>query len=313
LKALVLKSTGSNYLVLTPGGTKYHCKVKGTFRLKGIETTNPIAVGDYVEVEITEGSDFGMIKNVYERKNYIIRKSVNLSRPSQIIATNMDLALVVATPVLPRTSTGFIDRFLTTAEAYSIPAGIIFNKKDLYDDEIKNYVDDLKKLYEQIGYKCFVVSATDEKTLAALKPALINKVTLFSGHSGVGKSTLINALIPDLNLKTSVISEAHYKGTHTTTFAEMHQLPDDDFQPDRQGFIIDTPGIREFGVLEFNPAEVSHYFPELFALSKNCKFSNCSHISEKNCAVLKGLDEGIISESRYASYLSIINNEDRFS
>jgi ribosome biogenesis GTPase len=210
-------------------------------------------VGDYVEVEITEGSDFGMIKNVYERKNYIIRKSVNLSRPSQIIATNMDLALVVATPVLPRTSTGFIDRFLATAEAYSIPAGIIFNKKDVYDDEIKNYVNDLKKLYEQIGYTCFVVSATDEKTLAALKSVLINKVTLFSGHSGVGKSTLINALIPNLNLKISVISEAHYKGTHTTTFAEMHQLPGGAFLPDRQGFIIDTPGIREFGVLEFNP------------------------------------------------------------
>ncbi|MEP7171755.1 MAG: ribosome small subunit-dependent GTPase A, partial [Bacteroidota bacterium] len=219
---------------------------------------------------------------------------------------NMDLALVVATPVMPRTSTGFIDRFLATAEAYSIPSGIVFNKKDVYDDEIKNYVNDLKKLYEQIGYKCFVVSAKHIETLEELKSVLKNNVTLFSGHSGVGKSTLINTLIPNLNLKTSIISEAHSKGTHTTTFAEMHQLPDG-------GFIIDTPGIREFGVLEFNPAEVSHYFPELFALSKNCKFSNCTHINEKNCAVIKGLDEGIISESRYASYLSIVNNEDRFS
>ncbi|MEO5572826.1 MAG: ribosome small subunit-dependent GTPase A [Bacteroidia bacterium] len=303
MKALVLKSTGSNYLVKADDGVKYSCKVKGTFRLKGIETTNPIAVGDYVEIEITKESDFGMIKDIYERKNYIIRKSVNLSRPSQIIATNMDLALVVATPVLPRTSTGFIDRFLATAEAYSISAGIIFNKKDMYDDEVKSYVNDLRKLYEQIGYKCFVVSSTDEKTLIELKPVLKNKVTLFSGHSGVGKSTLINQLIPNLNLKTSVISEVHSKGTHTTTFAEMHQLPDG-------GFIIDTPGIREFGVLEFNPAEVSHYFPELFALSKNCKFNNCSHISEKNCAVLKGLDKGVISQSRYASYLSIYHNED---
>jgi ribosome biogenesis GTPase / thiamine phosphate phosphatase len=312
LKALVLKSTGSNYTVQSAGGIKYPCKVKGLFRLKGIETTNPIAVGDYAEVEISSGNDFGMITNVYERKNYIIRKSVNLSRPSQIIATNMDLAVVVATPVMPRTSTGFIDRFLATAEAYSIPAGIVFNKKDVYDDEIKKYVNDLKKLYEQIGYKCFVISATHEESLAELKSVLKNKVTLFSGHSGVGKSTLINTLIPNLNLKTSVISEAHSKGTHTTTFAEMHQLPYDACLPDRQGFIIDTPGIREFGVLEFNPAEVSHYFPELFALSKNCKFSNCSHINEKNCAVIKGLDDGVISESRYASYLSIVNNEDHY-
>jgi len=303
LKVLVLKSTGSNYLVLAPDGNKYQCKVKGTFRLKGIETTNPIAVGDYAEVEIANGNNFGIIKNVYERKNYIIRKSVNLSRPSQIIATNMDLALVVATPVLPRTSTGFIDRFLATAEAYSIPAGIIFNKKDLYDEEIKNYVNDLNKLYMQIGYKCFIVSATHEQALAELRYALKNKVTLFSGHSGVGKTTLINTLIPNLNLKTSEISEAHFKGTHTTTFAEMHQLPDG-------GFIIDTPGIREFGVLEFNPAEVSHYFPEMFELSKNCKFSNCTHINEKNCAVLKALEEGVFSESRYASYLSIFNNQD---
>ena len=303
MKALVLKSTGSNYVVLSPEGTKYNCKVKGTFRLKGIETTNPIAVGDYVEVEIAEGNHFGMITNVCERKNYIIRKSVNLSRPSQIIATNMDLALVVATPIMPRTSTGFIDRFLATAEAYSIPGGIIFNKKDLYDLEVKTYVDDLKKLYEGIGYKCFVVSATHHESLAGLKSVLKNKVTLFSGHSGVGKSTLINQLIPHLNLKTGDISEAHAKGTHTTTFAEMHQLPGG-------GFIIDTPGIREFGVLEFNPAEVSHYFPELFEMSKNCKFSNCTHINEKNCAVLKALEDGLIKESRYQSYVSIFHNQD---
>lgn len=268
-----------------------------------MDTTNPVAVGDNVDIEISPGSNVGMINNIYERKNYIIRKSVNLSRPSQIIATNMDLALVVATPVLPRTSTGFIDRFLATAEAYSIPAGIVFNKSDVYDEEIKNYVNDLKKLYEQIGYRFFVVSAMNEKTLSELKDALKNKVTLFSGHSGVGKSTLINALIPDLNLKTSEISEAHSKGTHTTTFAEMHLLPGG-------GYIIDTPGIREFGVLEFNPKEVSHYFPEMFKLSKNCKFSNCTHINEKNCAVQKGLEEGTISESRFASYVSIFNNQD---
>lgn len=303
MKGLVLKSTGSNYSVKTEDDKIHPCKIKGSFRIKGMDTTNPVAVGDNVEVEITTGADVGMISKIFDRKNYIIRKSVNLSRPSQIIAANMDLALVVATPVFPRTSTGFIDRFLATAEAYAIPAGIVFNKADMYDSEVKTYVEELKKLYEGIGYQCFIVSGMNEKTLSSLGGALKNKVTLFSGHSGVGKSTLINALIPNINLKTAEISEAHLKGTHTTTFAEMHPLP-------MFGYIIDTPGIREFGVLDFNPKEVSHYFPELFALSKNCKFSNCTHINEKNCAVQKGLHDGAISESRYASYISIFNNQD---
>lgn len=290
-------------MVKTGEGTVLTCKVKGLFRLKEADTTNPVAVGDYAEVEILPGSDWGLITKVFDRKNYIIRKSVNLSRKSQIIATNIDLALVVATPVLPRTSTGFLDRFLTTAEAYSIPAGIIFNKSDLYDEEIKNYVNQLRKLYEDIGYKCFVVSAFDEKTLSELKFILENKVTLFSGHSGVGKSTLINKIIPGLKLKTSEISEHHLKGIHTTTFAEMHELRG-------KGYIIDTPGIREFGVLEYNSKEVSHFFPEMFKLSKDCKFYNCTHTNEINCAVLKGLKDGVISESRYSSYISIVNNED---
>ncbi len=270
-----------------------------------MDTTNPVAVGDHVDIEISQGNDVGMITKIYDRKNYIIRKSVKLSKQAHIIATNIDLALVIATPVLPRTSTGFIDRFLATAEAYSIPAGIVFNKSDIYDDEIKNYVGNLKSLYERIGYACFIVSAAEEKTLGELNSEMKNKVTLFSGHSGVGKSTLINALVPGLNLKTSEISQQHLKGIHTTTFAEMHALPGG-------GYIIDTPGIREFGTVEFNKAEVSHFFPELFKLSKECKFYNCMHVNENNCAVLKGLEQGTISESRYYSYLSILNNEDIF-
>jgi ribosome biogenesis GTPase len=303
LKALVLKSTGSNYTVKSEDGNVFQSKVKGVFRLKDIESTNPIAVGDHVEVELLPGHETGMIIKILERKNYIIRKSKKLSKQVHIIATNIDLALVIATPVAPRTSTGFIDRFLATAEAYSIPAGIVFNKEDLYDDEIKSYVDDLKKLYDAIGYKTFIISAVRQNSMKDLNAALGDKVTLFSGHSGVGKSTLIIALIPELNLKTSEISQQHLKGTHTTTFAEMHQLP-------AGGYIIDTPGIREFGIIEFKTAEVSHYFPEMFRLSKNCKFYNCLHVNESDCAVLKGLEEGTISESRYASYLSILNNED---
>lgn len=305
LKALVLKSTGSNYTVKANDGSIHLCKVKGKFRLKGIETTNPVAVGDQVEIDITKGDEWGMITKIYERKNYIIRKSIKLSKQFQIIATNIDLALAVATPVLPRTTTGFIDRFLATAESYSIPAGIIFNKSDLYNDEIKNYINDLKELYEEIGYTCFVVSALKKHTLSELEAILKNKVTLFSGHSGVGKSTLINELIPGLNLKTSEISQQHQKGIHTTTFAEMHELPSG-------GYIIDTPGIREFGVTEVNPAEVSHYFPEIFKVSKNCKFYNCTHTNEKDCAVIEAVKNRKISELRYASYISIMNNEDIF-
>ena len=206
---------------------------------------------------------------------------------------------------MPRTSTGFIDRFLVTAESYSIPAGIIFNKKDVFNNELKNYVDELNNLYEGIGYKCFTVSALQQESLTALQNVLKNKVTLFSGHSGVGKSTLINSLIPGLNLKTAEISEHHQKGIHTTSFAEMHQFPEG-------GFIIDTPGIREFGILDVVPSEVCHYFPEMFKLIKDCKFNNCTHTNEKECAVLKAVEDGRVYESRYESYLSILNNEDIF-
>ena len=304
MNGIVIKSTGSNYSVFA-GGKIIPCKIKGLFRIKGIDTTNPVVVGDKVEIDLQRGNDTGWITNITERKNYIIRKATNLSKQAHVIASNLDLALVIATPVLPKTSTGFIDRFLTTAESYSIPAGIIFNKKDLYNDELYTYVDELKNLYEDIGYKIFVVSAMQEVSLAELKNVLKNKVTLFSGHSGVGKSTLINTLIPGLNLKTAEISEHHLKGIHTTSFTEMHQLPGG-------GFIIDTPGIREFGILDVVPSEVSHYFPEMFKLIKDCRFHNCTHTNETKCAVLKGLEEGVISESRYASYISIVNNQDIF-
>jgi len=302
MKGLVIKSTGSQYLVKV-SDRKILCRIRGNLRLKGFEATNPVTVGDHVEVEIS-GVE-GMITELYQRKNYIIRKSVKLSRQIQIIAANIDCAYVVATPIMPRTSLGFIDRFLATAEAYTIPAGIIFNKRDLYDEEIWNYVNGLKRLYDVIGYKTLAVSALDGESLNELKNNLKNKVNLFSGHSGVGKSTLINTLIPGLNLRTAKISTQHSTGKHTTTFAEMHELP-------FGGIIIDTPGIREFGTIDFNKFEVSHFFPDIFKVASNCKFNNCLHVNEKDCAVMRALEKGDIALSRYESYLSILGNEDIF-
>ncbi len=302
-KGLVLKSTGSFYQVEGDDGKIYRCSVKGKMRIKGSDTTNPVAVGDRVLFEI-EGNE-GVISKVEMRKNYIIRKSVNLSRQAQILATNIDLALVVATPLYPRTSTGFIDRFLATAEAYSIPAGIIFNKSDLYEEDVKEYVDELSAMYRKVGYMTFIVSSLSGDGLGELMSVLENKTTLLSGHSGTGKSTMVNKLIPGLELKTSEISVQHLKGKHTTTFAEMHHLPGG-------GFIIDTPGIREFGILDFDTYEVSHFFPEIFKASANCKFGNCLHVNEKECAVLNAIENSEIALTRYASYVSILNNEDIF-
>ena len=280
VRGTVIKSTGNQYRVLFEDGKILFCKIKGNLRLQDFEATNPLTVGDHVEVDLNENadSDFQWITKIYNRKNYIIRKSVKLSSQVQIIAANIDRAFVVSTPVLPRTSLGFIDRFLATAEAYSLSAGIIWNKSDIYDKDVWEFINEMKKLYEGIGYTVFAVSALTGEGFAELKLELKGKVSLFSGHSGVGKSSLINALIPGLNLKTAKISSQHMKGIHTTTFAEMHRLPEG-------GFIIDTPGIREFGTIDFDKHEVSHFFPDIFSFAKNCKFNNCLHTTEKDCAV----------------------------
>ncbi len=260
---------------------------------------------DQFQVEWKKGDDVGQITELHSRKNYIIRKSVKLSRQVQILAANIDRAFVVATPMLPKTSLGFIDRFLATAEAYSIPAGIIWNKSDIFDDEIWEYVTQTKELYESIGYTVFCVSAVNGFGFNSLREEMKGKVNLFSGHSGVGKSSLINALIPGLSLKTAAISTQHLKGKHTTTFAEMHILPEG-------GYIIDTPGIREFGMIDFDTYEVSHFFPEIFRVSKNCQYGNCIHLNELDCAVKKAVESGEIASSRFDSYLSILTKQDVF-
>ncbi len=305
MKGLVIKSTGSLFSVKLDDGQKLLCRIRGNLRLKDFEATTPVTVGDHVEIEKNAGDDVGLISEVHARKNYIIRKSVKLSKQIQIIASNIDRAFVIATPVFPKTSLGFIDRFLATAEAYNIPGGIIFNKSDIYNDEIKQQVNELKTLYEQIGYRVLVVSVPEKSTLEKLNEELKNKVNLFSGHSGVGKSSIINTLIPGLNLKTSGISEQHLKGTHTTTFAEMHELPEG-------GYIIDTPGIREFGTIDFDTYEVSHFFPEIFKVGRACQFNNCLHTNETKCAVKDAVRSGEIALSRYESYLSILSNQDIF-
>jgi len=303
MKGLVIKSTGSLFNVKLEDGRTILCRIRGNLRLKTFEATSPVTVGDHVEVEYKQGDDIGMIEELKERKNYIIRKSVKLSKQIQVIAANIDRAFVIATPVFPKTSLGFIDRFLATAEAYSISGGIIFNKSDLYKDGIREQVDDYRKLYEALGYKVMIVSSFEKSSIENLKAELAGKVNLFSGHSGVGKSSIINALIPGINLKTSAISEQHLKGTHTTTFAEMHEIPGG-------GFIIDTPGIREFGTIDFNTFEVSHFFPEIFKTGRLCQYNNCLHTNEINCAVKDAVREGVIALSRYESYLSILSNQD---
>jgi ribosome biogenesis GTPase len=307
VQGTVIKSTGNQYKVLLANNEVVLCKIRGNLRLQDFEATNPLTVGDKVEVETRENADtdFLWITKIYERKNYIIRKSVKLSSQVQIIAANIDRAFVVATPVLPKTSLGFIDRFLATAEAYSLAGGIIWNKCDFYDEDVWGFVNEMKKLYTGIGYKVFSVSAITGEGVEELKAEMKGRVNLFSGHSGVGKSSLINFLIPGLGLKTAKISSQHMKGIHTTTFAEMHTLPGG-------GFIIDTPGIREFGTIDFNKHEVSHYFPDIFAVSKNCKFNNCLHTTEQNCAVLPAVERGEIAVSRFDSYLSIMSGQDVF-
>ncbi len=301
MTGIVVKSTGSRYLVRIEKGEVLDCVLKGKLRLDGRKTTNPVAVGDKVDIE-RDGEDT-IINNIHPRKNYIIRKSINLSKQAQILASNLDQAILVATLVSPRTSLGFIDRFLITAEAYSIPAKIIFNKADILDEELFKLQQEIIDIYTKIGYECIVVSGASGKNLEKVKDLLKNKTTLISGHSGVGKSTLINAIEPTLNLKTGEISSAHSKGMHTTTFAELHELR-------LGGFIIDTPGIKELGLVEMKKEEVGHYFPEIRERMNDCKFNNCLHENEPKCAIKEAVEKGEISEERYISYLGILNGEE---
>jgi len=303
MQGLITKSTGSWYQVQTPDGQRLDCRIKGKFRMNGITTTNPVAVGDVVDFEMEPNSENGVITNLQQRKNYIIRKAINLSKQAQIIAANLDQALLVVTLASPRTSLGFIDRFLVTAEAYDIPARLIFNKLDLFSDEGLEILADYKAIYENIGYPCFEVSALDGTNIDQVQELLKDKVTLFSGHSGVGKSSLINSLLPSLDLRTHMVSEWSDKGMHTTTFAEMFELP-------QGGFIIDTPGIRELGVIDIEKQELGHFFPEMRERMNQCRFNNCRHINEPGCAVLEALENGDIELSRYESYLSIYHGND---
>jgi len=297
LKGLVIKNTGSWYTVLTDDGQLLDCKVKGNFRLRGIRSTNPVAVGD--RVIVSEGN---FITEIEDRRNYIIRKSINLSKQSHIIAANVDLALLVVTVSRPQTNTTFIDRFLASAEAYRVPVVLIFNKTDILDDEEGHYQQMLIHLYETIGYECRAISAETGEGVDALLPMLEGKVTLLSGNSGVGKSTLINRLVPGANLRTAEISDAHQTGQHTTTFSEM--IPIDG------GWLIDTPGIKGFGTFDIEPEELTSYFREIFHFSKDCRFSNCTHTHEPGCAVLQALENHYIAQSRYQSYLSMLNDKD---
>ncbi len=302
MRGLVIKNTGSWYHVKTEDGQVIESKVKGNFRLKGIKSTNPVAVGDYVRIVVNqEGTAF--ITEIEDRRNYIIRRSSNLSKQSHILAANLDQCMLVVTVKHPETSTIFIDRFLASAEAYRIPVKLIFNKIDLYNEDELHYLDAIINLYTQIGYPCFKVSALKDEGVEAIREDLQGKVTLFSGHSGVGKSTLINRIIPGITIKTGEISSYHKKGTHTTTFSEMHPVPGN-------GYIIDTPGIKGFGVFDMEEGEISHYFPEIFKFSANCRYNNCTHRHEPGCAVLEAVENHYISESRYTSYLNILEDEE---
>lgn len=302
MRGLVVKNTGSWYTVKTDEGPTVECKIKGNFRLKGIRSTNPVAVGDFVVIKRNaEGTAF--ITSIEDRRNYIIRKSSNLSKQSHIIAANVDQTCLVVTVNHPETSTTFIDRFLASAEAYRVPVVLVFNKKDILDDNELHYQDMMVNLYENIGYKCLTVSAGTGEGVDELKQLLIDKITLFSGNSGVGKSTLLNRLIPGLQLRTAEISEAHNVGMHTTTFSEMLPMGD-------KGWVIDTPGIKGFGTFDMEPEEICGYFKEIFKFSKGCKFNDCTHTHEPGCAVRKALEDHYISESRYTSYLSMLEDKD---
>ena len=301
MHGLVIRNTGSWYQVKTDDGRLIDCKIKGNFRLKGIRSTNPVAVGDRVDIVLNnEGTAF--ITSIDDRKNYIVRRSSNLSKQSHIIAANLDQCFLVVTVNYPETSTIFIDRFLATAEAYRVPVSLIFNKVDRYNDDELRYLDRLVNLYEYIGYPCYKVSAVRGEGIDEIRSLLDHRVTLFSGNSGVGKSTLINAIHPDFQARTGEISEYHNKGMHTTTFSEMFEIGE-------EGYLIDTPGIKGFGTFDMSQEEVGHYFKEIFQYSAQCKYGNCTHVHEPGCAVRKAVEEHLISESRYLSYLNILEDE----
>ena len=302
MQGIVIRNTGSWYQVRTPEGNFVDCKIKGNFRIKDIKSTNPIAVGDQVVFDVTKEGE-GLISAIKDRKNYIVRKPTNLSKQVQIIAANVDQVLLIVTINYPETSTVFIDRFLATCEAYRVPAKIIVNKMDCYSDEELEYLDAFRQLYEQTGYECFFASATKQQGIEQVKNLLNGKISLLSGNSGVGKSSLINAVSPELSLRTGEISASHNKGIHTTTFSEMFEL-------EKNSYVIDTPGIKGFGTIDFQKEEVGHFFPEIFNVLKKCKFNNCTHIHEPGCAVLKAVAEHRISQSRYQSYLSILEDCD---
>jgi len=300
MQGMVVKSTGSWYWVRTEDGEYRECRIRGKFRIQGIQSTNPISVGDQV-ILLKEGNDY-TITDILERKNYIVRKSVNLSKQVHIIASNMDQAFLIVTLASPATSVGFIDRFLVTAEAYQIPTILVFNKVDLYDKFDREYHDEIVAMYSDAGYECIEVSAINKVNIALLIEKLKDKVTLLSGHSGVGKTTLVNVIDPDLDLATQEVSEAHQKGMHTTTFAEMFEL-------DFGGFIIDTPGIKGFGLVDVEENELADYFPEMRAIKGSCKFHNCKHVNEPKCAVKDAVEVDEIHPVRYDSYLAMLEDD----
>ena len=302
MKGLVIKNTGSWYTVKTDDGRLIESKIKGNFRLKGIRSTNPVAVGDRVTI-VTNQEGTAFISDIEERKNYIIRKSQNLSKQSHIIATNVDQAMLVVTTAHPQTSTTFIDRFLASAEAYNVPTILVFNKTDILDDDEKRYQQMMVDLYTTVGYQCLKVSAATGWGMEGINSLLKGKITLLSGNSGVGKSTIINTVIPGTDLRTAEISYAHDTGMHTTTFSEMIEMPEG-------GYLIDTPGIKGFGTFDMEPEEMTSYFKEIFHFSKNCRFNNCTHTHEPGCAVLKAVEEHYIAASRYQSYLSMLNDKE---
>jgi ribosome biogenesis GTPase len=310
-KGIVIKSTGSWYTVETENGEKFECKIKGKFRIKDIKSTNPIAVGDKVEFTVQSSTNddkeqnIGLISGIEERKNYIIRRSQNLSKQSHIIAANIDQAVLVVTLFYPVTTTTFIDRYLASAEAYRIPVLIVFNKNDRLADDQKTALNSIIDIYTKIGYTCITTSATTLFGIENLKDALKNKINVVNGHSGVGKSTLINILEPGLSLKTMDISDFHNTGKHTTTFTTLYKLS-------FGGYIIDTPGIKAFGMLEMEAWEISHYFPEIFKISENCQYKNCSHTHEPGCAVKVAVEKNEIAQSRFISYLGLLEADDKY-